>query len=725
MSALEPRRNMRPGSPAELFSSLFLPLWAGVALGVAELAALGGASTQKGVAVACLALGLALTALVVVPLRLLRAGLEAAVQARRTAAEQRRQLSALLLSASLFLLGASRAAIVLQAAQLRQQVLGGWLLALLLVPWLLLCWGAHRLMVHCLRWAGRRHQRILLVVLWLLPLMVLAAAGLQLKGALEPAWGALDIRSILLLLAWLALSLAGVFAARLLPRRVALGAAVLPVLALVVTLPVALSRLASAPAARAALSNTDVLWVVPRAMVSLSDRDGDGYASLLGGGDCDDDDPKVHPAALERLGSGRDENCDGQALSLEQDPTRGTLTGKLPSAACRSEHALPRRTNVLLIAVDALRADRLAQGYPRKVVPRLEQLATQSVVFSRCYSPHPSTAYAFPALVTGMQTRWARDLMRSQLAKIPHSRPMPQQLLAKLGYRSAAIYGHYLAGSKHRITGGMTSAKLVKGKVTAEKVTDQALRYIKRFTEENKPFYLFAHYYDPHWVYWRYPAKRAPWGNKSRLDRYDAELYNVDRAVGRLLDSLRKDGLYDNTLIVLVSDHGEEFGEHGGEFHGKTMYEEVVRVPCLIRAPGVAPRTVQQPVSLVDMLPTMLDLLGVNMPKQQGYSLEPLMLAKPGCTRPPVVGEMQPWRKKPPFKPWLWYLVSDRHKLIYDVESNAYELYDLAVDPAERDNLVERHPELFGRLRAELHAQVSAHIALPLGSQARKHLSFR
>ena len=358
-------------------------------------------------------------------------------------------------------------------------------------------------------------------------------------------------------------------------------------------------------------------------------------------------------------------------------------------------------------------------------MPRLEQLAADSVVFSRCYSPHPSTAYAFPSLVTGMQTRWARDLMRSQLAKIPAARTMPQQLLATRGYRSAAVYGHYLAGSKHRMTGGMTSAKLVKGKVTADKVTDQALLYIKRFTDEKKPFYLFVHYYDPHWEYWRYPAARAPWGNNSRRDRYDAELFNVDRAVGRLLDALRGDGHYGNTLVMLVSDHGEEFGEHGGEFHGKTMYEEVLRVPCLIRVPGLAPRRVTQPVSLVDMLPTMLDLLDVPMPKLQGYSLEPLMLAERGCRRPPVVGEMQPWRKKPPFKPWLWYLVADHHKLIYDVDNNSYELYDLATDSGERNNLVNRRHELFIRLRAQLHAEVGARIALPIGSEARRQLRFR
>jgi arylsulfatase A-like enzyme len=129
-------------------------------------------------------------------------------------------------------------------------------------------------------------------------------------------------------------------------------------------------------------------------------------------------------------------------------------------------------------------------------------------------------------------------------------------------------------------------------------------------------------------------------------------------------------------------------------------------------------------VSLVDIYPTVLDLLGRDAnPPTQGVSLEPLMRGMP-CSRGPIVGEMQPWTKRPPYKPWLWFMVSGDDKIIYDVNNHTYQVYDLAADPDEQDNLVEIDPSRFERLRRQLHAQVTARIALPEGSSAAETLRF-
>ncbi len=494
------------------------------------------------------------------------------------------------------------------------------------------------------------------------------------------------------------------------------------VLVLVVTLPLALGYMSTAPETRAAVLEHGVLVsVLPRLISRGADHDKDGYSSSFGGGDCNDHNKHINPAALEIIGNDVDEDCDG--VAYKKDPTLGTLDGRLHGPGCRTNFALPPGTNVILLLADAMRGDRI-RDYKRNTAPHLRAIADKGVEFTECYSPHPQTAFAIPSLFTGMHARWARDLIKSQYANIPPQRKLIQDALIPRGYRTGAIYGQPLAGPRHHVTRGIAKLMEDSRKESSPRVANDVDNYVDSFSGSGHPFFIYAHFYDPHWYYWPHDKRVAPWGNKTNRDRYDGEVRMVDFAVDQIVRHLKNKGLWDHTLLLFVADHGEEFGEHGGKFHGTTMYEEQTRVPCIFHVPGMKPRRISQPVALFDMFPTLVDLLGLPQPGPvQGKSLEPLMLGN-SCQRGPFVTEMQPWDRATPPRPRQWMLYDGSYRLLYDVDHNSYMLFDRKRDPGEHQNLVEMEPSLFSRLRPELHREAVKYIALPANSMAARKLEF-
>jgi arylsulfatase A-like enzyme len=214
-----------------------------------------------------------------------------------------------------------------------------------------------------------------------------------------------------------------------------------------------------------------------------------------------------------------------------------------------------------------------------------------------------------------------------------------------------------------------------------------------------EPFALFLHYYEPHGR-WQPHREVVDFGESTgrqrHIDNYDSEIAFVDQYFGRTLDLLREHDLYEDSIIVLVSDHGEGFNEHGEYFHGVNLYEEVVRVPFIVRIPGEAHRQIDTPIALLDVAPTLLQRVGIDVPAE--FEGIPLLAG----TEPPadraLFSELLPYSN---FREHHVALIEGSLKLIYNVTSRRYELYDLAADPGEEDN-VYRESDQAERLQTRL-----------------------
>jgi choline-sulfatase len=351
-----------------------------------------------------------------------------------------------------------------------------------------------------------------------------------------------------------------------------------------------------------------------------------------------------------------------------------------------------RPMNVVLITLDTLRADHLgAYGSTTVRTPHLDRLASQGVVFDQAMTTAPLTLPAHSSIMTGQfpPKHGVRDNGGFFLG--------PEQLtlaeiLTDRGYQTGATVGAFVLDSKWGLDQGFSSYQddfdltgvkamsLASVNRPGDEVVDLALRWMEGVADQR--FFAWLHLYDPHAPY----VSPEPYRSEYRGHPYRGAIAFTDAQVGRVFDFLDARGLSDNTIVIVTSDHGEGLGEHGEETHGFFVYESSMRVPLIVRAPGrgLTPRRVTQPVRTVDILPTVLDLLGTSPPDPiEGVSLVPLMS---GAAREMALegyGEaMYPlhhygWSE-------LTTLRSDRYKLI---DAPRPELYDLERDPGELVNL--------------------------------------
>jgi choline-sulfatase len=226
------------------------------------------------------------------------------------------------------------------------------------------------------------------------------------------------------------------------------------------------------------------------------------------------------------------------------------------------------------------------------------------------------------------------------------------------------------------------------------------------------PWFLWLHYFDPHAPYLAHEGISEAFGTEEALDLYDGEIAFTDRHLGRLFDAFERLGFAQNTVVVLVADHGEEFGEHGEKGHGYDLHEEVVHVPLVVRAPGLAPRRVPDVVPTVDVFPTLLELCVAKAQTEiEGRSLAPLLR---GAADPPreACSEAR-WK----FQHDITSLTRGNWKYIdsHRREDVSEMLFDHAVDPAETKNLLKDHPDRAAELRAGLRARIERAKALGAG----------
>ena len=361
---------------------------------------------------------------------------------------------------------------------------------------------------------------------------------------------------------------------------------------------------------------------------------------------------------------------------------------------------------IILISIDTLRADRLpAYGYEGVATPAIDRLAAEGVLFERAYSHSPQTLPAHASMFTGKLPvdHGVRDNLGFALGA---DQPLLPDLLAPLGYRSAAFVSSYVLRKEVGLARGfetyddrLPAASPEMSIAQVQRDGAESLEAAEDWldTSADTRFFLFLHLYEPHTPY--EPPERF-----ARYDPYDGEIAYADEITGRLLDSLRTRGLYDDALIILLSDHGEGLGDHGELEHGIFLYDETIRVPLIMKLPGSreAGRRVAAPVQHVDLLPTLLDLTGAApVTDSAGKSLRPLL-----------DGEGAAWPERQFYAEALYPRYHFGWSELYALTTGQFryiqapreELYDLIADPAERDNLALQRGRTVRDLRAGLDA---------------------
>ncbi len=391
-----------------------------------------------------------------------------------------------------------------------------------------------------------------------------------------------------------------------------------------------------------------------------------------------------------------------------------------------------KRSSVVLISIDCLRADHVgAYGYHRDTTPHIDAFAKDAVLFETAVSTAPMTLPSHLSIFTGL---FPSRHDGSKWAKLAPSIPYAPQMLSEAGYQTdAVVTGAYLSQT-YGFERGFDLYRL-DHRAPAEKTVEQAIELLQRSAGRDQ--FLFVHFIDAHWPYeppeefverfgprpadlaglLRKVVDNNPPSNAEETERvaalYDAEIASADEAVGRLLEDLKARGVYDRSLIILTADHGEAFFDHGHWQHSKTLYEELIRIPLIVKWPGQSPKgRVSAQVSQVDIFPTVLAAAGVEPPPTDGINLIQFVNdTKASRTRRRLISENawrgpSEWSRKVSIRTEkLKYLVTiagppGREPEESDVRSE--ELYDLMEDPMERTNLASGSSSDIEAFRREL-----------------------
>ena len=388
----------------------------------------------------------------------------------------------------------------------------------------------------------------------------------------------------------------------------------------------------------------------------------------------------------------------------------GLALGLLAGACARSPRVerLPPGTPLVVISIDTLRADRLpAWGYGGVETPAIDALRREALLYRHAYTHTPLTLPAHTSLLTGLlpgehgvRDNVGYDLDRGRVER--GELPYLPRMLRDAGYATGAAVSAFVLRARTGLDAGFDfyedaiEFKSGAGLGGQQRAGLETLALVEPWLAgvATKPFFLFFHLYEPHSPY----APPEPFASRYAAP-YDGEIAAADAVVGALAAELRRLGVWERALVVLLSDHGEGLGDHGEQEHGLLLHVEDIHVPLLVKLPGGrrGGETVAAPAQLVDVAPTVAELLGLPAPAGwRGRSLLALA-AEPGAPRR-ICSET--------FYPRLHFgwsdlasIVDDRHHLI---DGPAPELYDLVADPGERTNLLTERRPVYHELKRAL-----------------------
>jgi arylsulfatase A-like enzyme len=431
-----------------------------------------------------------------------------------------------------------------------------------------------------------------------------------------------------------------------------------------------------------------------------------------------------------------------------------------------------RHPNVLIYTIDTLRADHASvYGYGRDTTPFLKKLGASGIVFNDCQAQATWTKASIASLMTSLYS-FTHGIV-NDVDTIPNSTTTIAEQLRASGYVTASIVSNPFVGRATGLDRGfdyMLEYPVVLRERTeaADRGTDSAalnkvvFPWLERHHDE--PFFLYAHATDPHAPYrppppfdakFADPAENAAFDRSysgfensrqygggaifnreacvkaglnpdkfihEAIDRYDGEILHNDHSLELLVNKLKELGVLQNTLIIVISDHGEEFWDHGWTAHGQSLYQELAHCVFVMWNPRLlpTPRRINDPVQLIDVMPTVLDLLGLRIPQiVEGQSLAPLMRGQAFQRRNPVMTSRFAHPGAQPDGPIRenrtdsFALIDAKWKLIYrdkaaKVGLNRVELYDRVTDRAERRNVAEQHPREVERLMTEVGNWINA-----------------
>jgi len=363
------------------------------------------------------------------------------------------------------------------------------------------------------------------------------------------------------------------------------------------------------------------------------------------------------------------------------------------------------RLNVLLVSIDTLRADHVGSyGYPAAQTPALDATAARGVRFAHATTVAPLTLPAHSSLMTGTFPGYhgVRDNGGFYLGD-------DQQTLAKAlrarGYRTGGFVSAFVLDhrwgigqgfdryyddfdlAKYRVDVGLDAVQRPGSDAVAK-----AIEWLDQDTAQ--PFFAWVHLYEPHAPYEPPEEIRARFP-PTLVGAYDGEIAAADLQVGRLLDHLSTAGRLDRTLVVILSDHGESLGEHGEEQHGFFVYESDIHIPLVLAGPGLPARVVDDPVRIVDVMPTVLDLLHLSIPAAvQGRSLVPLLRGE-RLDLTPLAETWYPrhhygWSELTSIEDSRYHFIAAPRRELYDVQTDPGELHDLAAENPGRADALER-----------------------------------